>query len=508
MLTIKEFLELDLVPWYKNLTDAPIPTSRPIEYVSVNDLPLDDFIRKNEMVISIATPYVKEEALMTEFIEGLIKAEASIFLLAIPSDTMSLSEKNRKLAEDGGLPILQIPWDLRFADICETVLHRVHKDYNEDVEKAKVLQADMLNCFLNGNNLETAAKIISENTACSVAITNTRGEMLAGASRALNKTQIPLEVNGHLYGYLCVDNMNTLRKANLLSHTLSPLLSLWFYKDELIETTQLMARDDLIWSLANGSDPDSENNQRTAKLMDLHLSRTYACLVGRVNLNNNVSEHYQKNWIDANVNTLREVFESTAKSFGRQIMFTHQKNAVITYLEILPSGGKNQITRFLDALEANLRLDQRNINLAWGVSEIKEGPTDYRNYYLHAKLAVDLCTNDTRFMKRFFYENTLIYNMMSTLSSNEDFLQNTYNILEHIVEYDKTKSTKLMDTLRVYLSCKNISETARKLSRHRQTLLYQLEKIEDLTGLSLKDNDELFLLEVCMRLQMDFSSVE
>ena len=111
-------------------------------------------------------------------------------------------------------------------------------------------------------------------------------------------------------------------------------------------------------------------------------------------------------------------------------------------------------------------------------------------------------------MKRFFYENTLIYNMMSTLSSNEDFLQNTYNILEPIVEYDKTKSTKLMDTLRVYLSCKNISETARKLSRHRQTLLYQLEKIEDLTGLSLKDNDELFLLEVCMRLQMDFSSVE
>ncbi|MBP3384377.1 MAG: hypothetical protein J6M22_02825, partial [Firmicutes bacterium] len=60
MLTIKEFLELDLVPWYKNLTDAPIPTSRPIEYVSVHDLPLDDFIRKNEMVISIATPYVKE----------------------------------------------------------------------------------------------------------------------------------------------------------------------------------------------------------------------------------------------------------------------------------------------------------------------------------------------------------------------------------------------------------------------------------------------------------------
>lgn len=58
MLTINDFLKLDLIPWYKNLTDADIPNDRPIEFVSVNDLPLDDFIRKNEMVISIATPYV------------------------------------------------------------------------------------------------------------------------------------------------------------------------------------------------------------------------------------------------------------------------------------------------------------------------------------------------------------------------------------------------------------------------------------------------------------------
>ena len=45
MFTIKEFLGMDLIPWYKNLTSAQIPVERPIEHVSVNDLPLDDFIR-------------------------------------------------------------------------------------------------------------------------------------------------------------------------------------------------------------------------------------------------------------------------------------------------------------------------------------------------------------------------------------------------------------------------------------------------------------------------------
>lgn len=63
-----------------------------------------------------------------------------------------------------------------------------------------------------------------------------------------------------------------------------------------------------------------------------------------------------------------------------------------------------------------------------------------------------------------------------------------------------------MDTLRAFLTYKNISEVSRKLDRHRQTLIYQLEKIEDLTGMSLKNHDEIFLLEVCMRLHVDFNS--
>lgn len=83
-------------------------------------------------------------------------------------------------------------------------------------------------------------------------------------------------------------------------------------------------------------------------------------------------------------------------------------------------------------------------------------------------------------------------------------------IYRHVfeIEYDKTKSAKLVETLRVFLSCKNIAKTARRLNRHRQTLLYQLEKIEDLTGISLKNNDEVFLLEVCMRLQVPFYPAE
>lgn len=508
MFTIKNFLDLDILPWYKNLTNSPLPESRPIEHVSVNDLPLDDFIRRNEMVISIATPYIKDICLMQEFIRGLIDSQASIFLLAIPGDELELDETCTKLATQGGLPVLLIPWDVRFADICETVLERLHADYNDAAEKMKQLQNSILKSFLDGADINAAARIISKTLQCNISIANSLGQVISGNRRHTDTTGIPLESGGHIYGFLYLEKEKTRKYLNLLSHTLSPLLSLWFYRDEIIESTQRMAKDDLIWGLANGSDPDSEKTKRTAKLMELNLNRTYACIIGRIGLKGHISDEGQQTWIDANIISIGEMFSKAAAKLKKEAMITHHNNAVITYLEVIPSKGKGQISDFLDIIESQLLSISKNLTFSWGISEIKEGATDFRNYYLHAKLAEELCSNDTRFIKRYYYENTLIYNMMSTLSSNDYFMAKAYDILEPILQYDRTKSTSLMDTLRVYLSCKNVAQTARKLDRHRQTLLYQLEKIEDLTGMSLKNNDEVFLLEVCMRLQVDFAESE
>lgn len=504
VLTIGDILTLELLPWYKNLTNMLLPKNRPIEYVSVNDLPLDDFIRTNEMVISIATPYIEDTVKMEEFISGLIDAKASLFLLATPSNSIVLSDRCIKLAENGKLPILMIPWEVRFADICETVLERLHEDYNESIEITKKVQRDILNGFLSGMDIRGAAEILSKGLNSNVSITDSEGNVIGGSSTISYGTRIALESNGHLYGNLFIDCLKTQKWIDLIRHTLAPVLSLWFYREEIIETTQSMAKDELIWSLANGKDPNSEKIQRTAKLMHLHLNRTYVCIVGRMQLEGKMSNEWQKNWLDTNITSIKNAFEKYAERLGKKIMVTHNNNIIITYLEVSNSGGKDQVSKFLGMIETHFKSVFKKLYFSWGISEIKEGSTDYRNYYLHAKLAEELCSNDMRLTKRYYFENTLIYNMMSILSSDEDFMKYAYDIIAPVIEYDKTKSVKLIDTLRVFLSCKNISKTARILNRHRQTLLYQLEKIEDLTGMSLKNNDEVFLLETSMRLQVPF----
>ncbi len=68
-------------------------------------------------------------------------------------------------------------------------------------------------------------------------------------------------------------------------------------------------------------------------------------------------------------------------------------------------------------------------------------------------------------------------------------------ILFDIKRYDDENSTEFLLTMRTYLLClHNTTDTASKLHIHRNTLLYRLNKIEELFNISLKDSDLCFHL--------------
>ncbi|CAI8849362.1 Purine catabolism regulatory protein [Bacillus licheniformis] len=61
----------------------------------------------------------------------------------------------------------------------------------------------------------------------------------------------------------------------------------------------------------------------------------------------------------------------------------------------------------------------------------------------------------------------------------------------------------LLQTLSVYLETHcQISETAKRLYIHRNTVIYRLEKCEELLGKSLKDADTTLRLRLALRIQM------
>lgn len=81
----------------------------------------------------------------------------------------------------------------------------------------------------------------------------------------------------------------------------------------------------------------------------------------------------------------------------------------------------------------------------------------------------------------------------------EEYFRET---LRSLLEYDKKKSTELVRTLEVYFrNNNNINKTSEELFTHYNTVLYRLERIQEITGLDLSNANDRLNLELAMKLR-------
>ncbi|MBI2860338.1 MAG: helix-turn-helix domain-containing protein [Chloroflexi bacterium] len=71
--------------------------------------------------------------------------------------------------------------------------------------------------------------------------------------------------------------------------------------------------------------------------------------------------------------------------------------------------------------------------------------------------------------------------------------------LGQLAEYDRKNAGELLRTLEVFLKCNNISETARRLHVHRNTLLYRLNRIQEISAIDLEDGETRLALHLALR---------
>lgn len=89
---------------------------------------------------------------------------------------------------------------------------------------------------------------------------------------------------------------------------------------------------------------------------------------------------------------------------------------------------------------------------------------------------------------------------------NEELEQYFTETLRPLLDYDKKKSTELVRTLESYFrNNSNINKTSEELFTHYNTILYRLERIQEITKLDLNDANDRLNLELAMRLRSLFA---
>ncbi len=123
-----------------------------------------------------------------------------------------------------------------------------------------------------------------------------------------------------------------------------------------------------------------------------------------------------------------------------------------------------------------------------------------REHYVQAVEALRLGTrlDSGRFL--YAYEQYAILHIARICATNTGLSFFLHPKLLRLIEYDRAHHSAFSESLRAYLTnARNITNTAKALNLHRNSMIYHLKRIEEILGISLADSDMLFSLELSYR---------
>lgn len=510
--TLWEFLQSDIAAKAHQFAGSRELRHIPIESVSVQELPVDDFIQKDELVLSTAVGCLHDAAAFLTLVRSVKDAGAAALFLAFRDTGYVIPPEVIKFADSLGLPLFSIPWERRFSDIQTAVNSAVRK---KKLSVYQDLQAALFNAYFDVKPIDHAVSMISKTLHVPTVIMDTNHRILAQTDSIPENDpshtfhELEICTGGMLAGYLrlCTEAAPPVlpalpeSPAELLQKYVCFPLSLWFNRKSIEDLTTLRLKNDFVWDLAHKTDVPRAELLRQGAQLHFDLNHPYTCALLRAvpKKANEQVEDYSAATASASAR-IEDLLIHEGKQSNAGVMVASRNLDFIMYLRTPSNEPEKYIEHFWDHLHHQLTTAYPLYSFYCGISEISQKIPEFSQLYQNAALALQYCLHSNSTQYCFTYRDTKEAQIVSALSSNENIRQIATELLLPLRAHGSDSSLDLLDTLSTFIRCNyNTSQTARVLHIHRQSLLYRLEKIKDLTGLSLDDHKDLFLLEISLR---------
>ncbi|WP_203340777.1 PucR family transcriptional regulator [Planococcus beijingensis] len=554
-LTVESVLNYEILKNARVLTAKDSVADCNVQWISVMEMPVENFVRQNEVVLTTAIGCHNDVENFKSFVQDIIDSNASALMIAIGRHVFDIPTEVVELAEQQNFVLIELPWEVRFSTIIEEVMRDINDTQYKDRERSEKVQRELLKLILGDTDLDHISKYIQRQIDCQLLITDRNGsaQVKSGYTQAFMEKwknavingdfpirkeadlvnndpmlqkfrtadlddrlilQIPvLQVSEDPQGYIFVVLPKELPVVSYLTHYRIAVLehaattiSLWLSRKNAIEETKINLRSDFVQEVAKGEFVSADQALSRAKLLGYNLDLPYISLIGYPE---NFKELFEKRkqdydsytqWTESMIRYIEEEIYFAAQSLKREVMMTYQGNQLLIYLEKPAETDYENVINFLDLVNRRLRNLLPEVTISWGVGDYSESFQGLSESYHHAKIALEIGRRKKGRGQCMFYSDTRIDRVLLTLAQNEEMKKVIMATIKPLVDYDKQRNMDLIGTLKSYnQNHGNVSQAARALSLHRQSLLYRLRKIESLTGHSLIDPDDLFLLDLSLK---------
>lgn len=447
-------------------------------------------------LVSVAQARLLDERLTLPTIVRRL-SEVAVGAIAVLGD---VDEEALGIAQDIGLPLIALPSqsDLRG---LEREIQRLLIDPDLQIERrAAQLYSELTQQIATADGAEGILRLLADRTDCAAALLSSGGEVrlrrgprhlrgvFADLDAPIQPVQqiagvtvraLPIGTPAQQLGMLALAGPMIDRWDELAMEQAGNALALEMAKQQAIQAAEARVRGDVLRTILSGTIADPASLQQQALELGYNLHQPHVGLLIAAADGSALAEpHYER------LRRLLARMHLGAPSLLRE-------GWIVCFC---PSDEqRTQPAALLDAFAAD-------VPIAAGISTIVTTPAQWPRAYDEAEQALTL--GRPLFGPRSYtaFGDLGVYRLLFELRESSELRGFYHQTLGKLVDHDRANGGELLHTLEGYFAALgNLHQAAELLHIHRNTLIYRLRRIGEISGLNLKRSEDVLALQIALK---------
>jgi PucR family transcriptional regulator, purine catabolism regulatory protein len=196
---------------------------------------------------------------------------------------------------------------------------------------------------------------------------------------------------------------------------------------------------------------------------------------------------------------LETLVHGLVHSFEQGALVQAREGEIIVFSRLEARQGIETARYIADSIRRQASVEFVNDPLAIGIGRPVDALVGLRDSYREARQALFMARRLADPNPLYFGELN-VYRLLFQLEYSPELSAFCTEIIGPLVEYDRAQGTDLVETLTAFFAHKaNLSQTAEALFVHRNTLLYRMERIKEISGLDLDNPETRLSIQLALR---------
>lgn len=504
------------------------------------DLEILNWIEEGEFLLTTAVHFsnvsIEEQE---ELIRGMRQKGVEAIAIKIKPYMTCLDPRIVELASEIGLPIIEMDYHISFADIMEPVLKQIFDQQSKIIRKVESIHNDMMHVVLKGGNLQEMATHLCERIGKKLIVKDYYFDEVICCqddvghckqidkqiddyfkkhnipSKSVKTAKYKIEIDGQeqevfaipivarntVYGHLfIIDDLGQTSGIDIRTiESAASVIALELLKKISIQEVENKYKieffDDLISTDKVRKSKAIERSTYYKFDKDAH----YCTLSIALKVDEEGKDRAEN--LNRDISKVMYLVDQHFEAKQLTYLVANRKSKVNVVLMFKNVDNHDQVLKNIyQALESVLLKRMGAVKFVIGVGRIYQGLDKIYNSLMDSQKAVAASEHFSG--SRIIEFDTLgIYKIFSQLDLKDELMDFYEKTLETLVKYDQKKDTELVKTLQVYYQCNgNLKKMSEKLFTHYNTVLYRVNRIQEISNCNLEDEQQRYSLQTALKI--------